>query len=316
MGHSLLVLLWHSVDRTWAYPCAPGQGIRGLGQQLSWLRQVARVVPLEQSLQALAAGQRLPRRAVALTFDDGYRDHLELAVPLLERLDMPATFFLVPGLLSREVRPWWEVLAWALACSRKPTVRWGREELPTGGIRGHRSFQRMLPALRTRPRAVTERAVGELIDRLEPEGEPGDQDLFLDWDGARQLVRRGFMVGSHSMYHAALRYEPADEQFRDLAESRRQLHAELGVEPMVLAYPYGQLAHYSAETIQSSARAGYTHAVTVSAGLTRRSTPRHEIPRLALESHRGFTETALLRIKGRLDSARRGGSLLGRPTTG
>ena len=316
MGDSLLVLLWHSVDRTWAYPCPPGQGIRGLEQQLRLLQQVAKVVPLEPSLQALADGRRLPPRAVALTFDDGYRDHLEFAVPLLERLGMPATFFLVPGLLAREVRPWWEVLAWALARSRKPIVPWSGEKLPTGGVRGYRSFQRMLPALRTRPRALTEQAVDELVDQLEPEGEPDEQDLFLDWDGARQLVQRGFVVGSHTMHHAPLRYEPADEQLRDLIESRRQLHAGLGVEPMVLAYPYGQLAHYSAETIESAEHAGYTYAVTVRAGLARRSTPRHEIPRLALESHRGFGATALLRIKGRFDRARRGGSLLGRPTTG
>jgi peptidoglycan/xylan/chitin deacetylase (PgdA/CDA1 family) len=316
MGGSLLVLLWHSVDRTWAYPCRPGQGIRGLGQQLRWVQQVGTVVPLEPSLQALAAGQRLPARAVALTFDDGYRDHLELGVPLLERLGMPATFFLVPGLLSREVRAWWEVLAWALERSRKPTVRWAGEDLPTGGIRGSRSFQRMLPTLRTQPRALTEQVVDELVDRLEPEGEPGDHDLFLDWDGARQLIRRGFTVGSHSMYHASLRYEPVKEQLHDLVQSRRQLEAGLGIDPRLLAYPYGQLAHYSAETIRSTALAGYSYAVTVSAGLTRRSTPRHEIPRFALEPHRGFGVTTLLRVKGRLDRARRGGSLLGRPTTG
>jgi peptidoglycan/xylan/chitin deacetylase (PgdA/CDA1 family) len=316
MGSSLLVLLWHSIDRTWAYPCAPGNGIRGLGQQLRWVQQIATVVPLAPSLQALEAGQRLPARAVSLSFDDGYRNQLELAVPLMERLGMPATFFLVPGLLSREVHAWWEVLAWALACSGKPTVRWGAEELPTRGSRGYRTFQRMLPTLRTKPRALTERTVRELVDRLEPEGQAGDQDLFLDWDGARQLVRRGFTVGSHTMYHASLRYEPATEQLRDLVESRRQLRAELGIDPQLLAYPYGQLAHYSAETIRSTASAGYTHAVTVRAGLTRPSTPRHEIPRFALEPHRGFGATAVLRVMGRLDRMRHGKSPLGRPKTG
>jgi peptidoglycan/xylan/chitin deacetylase (PgdA/CDA1 family) len=274
------------------------------------------VVPLEPSLQALASGQRLPARAVALTFDDGYRDHLDLAVPLLERFGMPATFFLVPGLLSREVQAWWEMLAWAFARSCKPTVRWYGEELPTRGVPGQRSFRRMLPDLRTRPRHVTERAVSELVDWLEPEGEPGDQDLFLDWDGARQLVRRGFAIGSHTMYHPALRYEPTAEQLRELVESRRQLKTALGVDPRVLAYPYGQLAHYSAETIESAVRAGYTHAVTVRARLVRASTAPHEIPRFALEPHRGLGETALLRIKGRLDRVRQGRPPFGSPTTG
>jgi hypothetical protein len=72
-----------------------------------------------------------------------------------------------------------------------------------------------------------------------------------------------------------------------------------------------KLAHYSAETIQSAARAGYTHAATVRARLVRASTGPHEIPTFALEPHCGIGGNALLRIKGRLDRVRQGQSLLG-----
>src|SRR5688572_9588150 len=98
-GSRLLVYAWHNVEGTYCFPNAPGRGVRQLRRQLELLRRVATVVPLEESLRALAAGDQLPPRAVALSFDDGYRDNLDLAVPLLERLDLPATFFLVPGML-------------------------------------------------------------------------------------------------------------------------------------------------------------------------------------------------------------------------
>jgi hypothetical protein len=109
-GDRLIVLMWHNVEGTWCYPAAPGAGTRGLAQQLRRLKQLASVVPLEDALEALAAGRPLPSRAVAITFDDGYRDNLDLAAPLLQDLGLPATFFLVPGLLSYEVRPWWEIV--------------------------------------------------------------------------------------------------------------------------------------------------------------------------------------------------------------
>src|SRR5919204_3246305 len=150
MGGRLLVLGWHNVEPTWFFPAPPGAGRRGLERQLTFLRRVANVVALPDALRALATGGALPPRAVALTFDDGYRDALQLAVPLLERLGLPATFFLVPGLLSRATTPWWEVLAWA--CTRA-----GRDRVAFEG----RRFHLRTPAAR-RAAAVT---VAELVKR-------------------------------------------------------------------------------------------------------------------------------------------------------
>ena len=140
-GPRLLVLAWHNVDRTWYYPCAPGAGLRGLARQLEQLRRFSSIVALRPALEALADGRPLPPRAVALTFDDGYRDNLDLAVPLLERLQLPATFFLVPGMLSGEVPMWWEVIAWAFNRSTRHAVTWRGRVLPTRGRRGQRSVR-------------------------------------------------------------------------------------------------------------------------------------------------------------------------------
>jgi peptidoglycan/xylan/chitin deacetylase (PgdA/CDA1 family) len=124
MGDRLLVLGWHNVGSTWLFPSRPGAGPRGLERQLRFLRRSANVVDLGQALDALATGRPLPARAVAITFDDGYRDQLELAAPMLERLGLPATFFLIPGVLSRTVRPWWELIAWAFMRATRDAIAW------------------------------------------------------------------------------------------------------------------------------------------------------------------------------------------------
>src|SRR5215211_93242 len=160
----LLVLAWHNVEGTWHYPCPPGACVRGLARQLRRLKELATVVPLGPAMEALGAGRPLPRRAVALTFDDGYRDNLDLAVPLLEELRLPATFFLVPGLLSGETRAWWEILGWGFARSTRSTVQWDGQVLHTRGRSGRASFMWVADRLKACDQAARDRLLAELLE--------------------------------------------------------------------------------------------------------------------------------------------------------
>jgi peptidoglycan/xylan/chitin deacetylase (PgdA/CDA1 family) len=300
VGDRLIILIWHNIEGTWCYPSPPGAGTRGFAHQLHRLKQLATVVPLEDGLEALAAGRRLPPRSVAITFDDGYRDNLDVAVPILEHLGLPATFFLVPGLLSGDVRPWWEVLAWGFAQAKPPVVNWDGRALPTRGRQGSHSFRWLAERLKLLNWATREQRVAELLDLLEPRSQVGEDRLFLDWDGAGKLVQRGFTVGSHSMRHAILSREDPEEQAADLISSRQQLEAELDVPVNLLAYPNGKRADYDTHTIHAATLAGHRHALGAHAGLNRPSTPPFEHPRLFVEAHRGFLATILQRIELRL----------------
>jgi peptidoglycan/xylan/chitin deacetylase (PgdA/CDA1 family) len=302
MGDRLVVLMWHNVEGTWCYPAAPGAGMRGLAQQLRRLKQLASVVPLEDALEALAAGQPLPPRAVAITFDDGYRDNLDLAAPLLQDLGLPATFFLVPGLLSQDVRPWWEIIARGFALARPAVVNWNGRALPTRGRHGRRAFLWLAERLKVLDLTTREERVDELLHLLQPEGQGDNDRLFLDWDGAHELARHGFSVGSHSMTHAILSREDPQEQSMDLMSSRQQLEAELGVPVNLLAYPNGTRSDYDANTIRAAAQAGHTHALGAHAGINRPSTPTYAHPRLAVEADRPFLDMLLRRIASRLPS--------------
>src|SRR5829696_408913 len=160
--------MWHNIEGTWCYPSPPGAGTRGFAHQLRRLKQLGTVVPLAESLEALAAGRRLPLRPVALTFDDGYRDNLDVAVPLLEELGLPATFFLVPGLLSDAVRPWWEVLGRGFALARPAVVSWEGRALPTRGHQAQRAYRWLAERLKVLDLATREEQVDELLGLLQP----------------------------------------------------------------------------------------------------------------------------------------------------
>jgi peptidoglycan/xylan/chitin deacetylase (PgdA/CDA1 family) len=295
MSRRLLVLAWHNVEPTWCFPARSGAGRRGLQEQLAFLARFANVIPLRDGLHALSEGSPLPARAVAITFDDGYRDQLELAVPMLEHLGLPATFFLISGLLDGTVRPWWEVLGWIFMRATRDGVLW---EGRTVGLRGaaerRASLYRVSELLKRRDGRARDEAIEQFADLCRPAGSPRDQAMFMDWVGARELARRGFTVGSHSQSHAILANEHEAEQRRDLSVSRRQLTRELGVTVDLLGYPNGTALDYDQTTVRAARDAGYTHALTTIAGWNDPSTTSYDVRRFVLQPERGVAGLSIV----------------------
>ncbi|MDF2741394.1 MAG: polysaccharide deacetylase, partial [Actinomycetia bacterium] len=289
----------------------------GFEHQLRRLQRLGTIVPLAPSLRQLTTGQPLPPRAIALTFDDGYRDNLEVGAPVLERLGLPATFFLVPGILDGTVSPWWETVAWAMGNATRTSLDWEGQALPVGGRAGGRTLELVTERLKEHDQAARGRAVAELVERLEPAGEPGHRRLFLDWDGARELLARGFEVGAHSMDHAILARETPAAQLTDLVESRRRLEDELGTAVEVLAYPNGSRTDYDAATVDAARRAGYSHGLTARSGWNSRATPLFEIRRVVLEPQRGFADIGAQRVGHKAAAVtRKVVTRIGRPANG
>lgn len=294
-GSRLLVLGWHNVEGSWCFPSPPGAGRRGLEQQLRALRRLATVVPLDAALRDLTEGRPLPPRAVVITFDDGYRDNLTLAAPLLQQLGLPATVFFVPGILSGQVNPWWERLGWAFTQATVDTVDWEGQHLALSSAGGRRrALDRVAEGLKHRDWRQREAAVDELVALLSPAGSYDPGELFLDWEGARGLVRAGVAIGSHSMVHAILSEEPAPAQRADLLESRRVLEAQLQLGVTLLAYPNGTRRDYDTATIAAAEAAGYTHAVTTQGGWNHRATPRYEVRRSMIRPELGLPALGLV----------------------
>lgn len=289
-GGSLIVLGWHNVEGTWCFPSAPGAGTRGLERQLRTLHKLTNVVPLGWALEAMSSGLPLPPRAVAVTFDDGYRDNLTLAGPLLRELTIPATCFLVPGILSADVVPWWERLAHALWQARVDHIEWEGDRLDLVGPTDRRSvFRSISEQLKSRDHVHREAAIDEFILTLNVSREYSPAEQFLDWDGAREL-QEYMEIGSHSMRHSILSQETPQAQQRDLRDSREQLCEGLGTDIQVLAYPNGTARDYDSNTLAAAERAGYSFAVTTECGRNDRSTPRYEIRRWVMRPEWGVTE--------------------------
>jgi peptidoglycan/xylan/chitin deacetylase (PgdA/CDA1 family) len=198
---------------------------------------------------------------VCITFDDGYRDNLTVAAPVLEKYRLPATLFLATGFVERAENQWSDTLHWLL----------GRRPCPAG------LHTRLLEASHGERVALLD----ELERQLAPAGKP--PRLMLDWDEARRLLRRYalFEIGGHTRDHLDLTKHrgEARAQIDGCAEDLRR---ELGIEPRHFSYPY---ARWCAETRAAVIASGWASAVgagappRIGADSDRYALPRVEAPR-------------------------------------
>jgi peptidoglycan/xylan/chitin deacetylase (PgdA/CDA1 family) len=133
-SRSLRVLMYHKVNDRPANRLSVPTGV--FDEQLGHLRDAGyAVVSLDAVLDHYVAGVPLPPRAVLITFDDGYRDNLEHALPVLRRYGYPAVVFVPIGYVG-EHRPLPHEESTARNGPTNPTVDWDEiAALEQGGIR-------------------------------------------------------------------------------------------------------------------------------------------------------------------------------------
>jgi peptidoglycan/xylan/chitin deacetylase (PgdA/CDA1 family) len=106
LRNSTVVVTFHRIQDT-ERPEALTVSLRTFERYCRFFQRHFQVVPLRDLVARLEQGVR-PRGELAITFDDGYRDNYENAAPVLERLSLPATFFIVTGWMDTQIVPWWD----------------------------------------------------------------------------------------------------------------------------------------------------------------------------------------------------------------
>ena len=287
------------------------------GEQMDVLRRHYHVLSLSE-LHACVEKGNVPRKAVALTFDDGYADNLLSARPVLERYDVPATVFVTTGKLEQKSEFWWDELGSLLLETPKlPDIlslevngrhySWSLCDegdasalVPDTESRNWNAIARDasdaapegLPRVgrdRTTPRrrhagigdvaacqwAGTDRKVRDTHRALRPE-----EVVSLNAGG---LVE----IGAHTVTHPVLSAHAPDAQEREIRLSKRRLEDILARPVGLFAYPFGERADYTPETVEIVREAGFSCACSNFEGWVRRGTSEHELPRYVARDWNG-----------------------------
>lgn len=276
---SLPILMYHRVlaEHDPLQPIVPHAAM--MDRQFAALAQAFHVLPLEEGAERLRNGT-LPRGAVCITFDDGYRDNHDIALPLLKRHRLPATVFVTDGYLDG-------------GRMFNDTVLEGVRRLPTGDIDlsrlgvGRRTVgdlgtrMALIHELTLAAKYMTPEQRAEFCTELArlADGQLPD-DLMMSSEQVRHLAREGIDIGGHTVRHpilATLDAAAAEREIRDNCAALRNITDQA---PRTFAYPNGKPQRdYTAEHAHMVERAGYTVAVSTAVGVAPREADRYQLPR-------------------------------------
>jgi peptidoglycan/xylan/chitin deacetylase (PgdA/CDA1 family) len=314
-----LVLLYHRVaddpDDRLGLAVSPAH----FAEQLEVLTADWRPMALEELAVAARAG-RVPDRAVAVSFDDGYADNLEHAAPALAEAGVPATFFVASGFLGADHEYWWDELARLLAHAPGPEIGVAcateRQTHPLTTPQERADAHRELHAwVQIGSAARIADVLAQLRD-ISGAAPATDGGRPLSPEGLRALAASpGATIGSHTVTHPNLAYRSLAAQRREAADSRAALREATGQDIALFSYPFGMPGQdFTAATQEIVAAAGYGAAVTNGGGgLTAASDP-FALPRVAAPDAGG--EAFARRLDDAYAAAKAGRPLTPAPSSG
>ncbi len=224
--------------------------------------------------EAVAAGP--PRRAqVMLTFDDGYRDNHDLALPVLREHGVTAAFFVTTGVIDEPRLPWWGELQAMLEATEADTLRLDGWPQPPGaaapGALALDGSRVVLERLRATYEAVAPRDQEAFLDDLAaalavPRARERAASLWMTWEMVRALRDAGMAIGGHTVGHPRLADLEAADQAGEVNGGLERLEVQLGRRPELFSYPYGGRDAFDARTVAVLREAGVRFAFSYYGG--------------------------------------------------
>jgi peptidoglycan/xylan/chitin deacetylase (PgdA/CDA1 family) len=274
-SRSLTVLLYHGV--------APetNQGIynykkknispEAFKEHLGFIARHYTVLPLDQSFRRLRE-RTLPRHALSITFDDGYRNFYTYALPLLKEFQMPATIFLASDFVLKKKPLWVDRLEYAIGQKQL-----SREERIAEDSR-----------LRAELKSLPSRECERRLVPIEKQTDATLRDFSaeravyapLNENEIKEMQAVGITIGGHTKSHASLPHLSVAEAADEIEGSKQALQEHFGEISQLFCYPYGR---WNEKTEQLVIEAGFSGALTTIEGTNFPATHPFRLRRFSMD---------------------------------
>jgi peptidoglycan/xylan/chitin deacetylase (PgdA/CDA1 family) len=246
------------------------------------------VVSLDEMHRRMTEGD-FGRRFVCLTFDDGYRDTLHHAYPILKAADMPFAVYVPTGFPDQLGELWWLALEAVIAKSERIglLIDGKNRTFDCKTVAEKRAlYEEFYWWARSRQTETEMRAiVRDLASRYQVDIAAFCRDLCMNWQEITALAADPLVtIGAHTVNHPILAKLPDNAVRAEMDLSRSVIEAALGVRPAHLSYPYGDPGSAGPREFAIAAELGFKTAVTTRPGVLFRSQAKHllALPRISL----------------------------------
>ncbi|MBA6412695.1 polysaccharide deacetylase family protein [Parahaliea sp. F7430] len=247
--------------------------------QMKLLADYFHPVGLEEAVIRLSQGS-LPERAVCVTFDDGYADNAEVAAPILEALNIPATIFVATGFINGGLM-WNDTIMEFARIAAAGTYHAGKFELSIPEAAGY-DIRRLkagalIREIKHLPVAERQSLVDQLIACTQP---LLPHDLMMNEAQLKELSTRDIQLGAHTVSHPILASLDDNLALKEITRSKSDLEAITGLPTRLFAYPNGKAnIDYLQQHCKMVAKAGFLAAVSTQWGVARADSDPYQLPR-------------------------------------
>lgn len=262
-------------------------------RQVEYIRKTFRVVPLYDGFVMMKKNM-IREPALAITFDDGFQNNYDIAFPIIEEFELPATIFLVTGLINTDETVWFCKLNRAIAATKRPLLDWQNKRYSLDGQKNRTetsvSLQEYLKSL-PHTKLVTElrKIIEELGDDADRPIEPGSPFRMLDSRSIDEMVKSGLVeFGSHTHSHAILSRLSLEERSKEILNSTKAVEEMTSRPCRLFSYPNGDKGDFDFESMRILESTGVEVGVTTIEGINNQRTPSLELRRYGVGGDTDF----------------------------
>jgi peptidoglycan/xylan/chitin deacetylase (PgdA/CDA1 family) len=309
LASKALILMYHRVAKVDLDPWSLCVTPQHFAEHLAVLQKYAHPISLQKLAQAHKDG-KIPDRAVAITFDDGYADNLHHAKPLLERYGIPATIFISTGYIGKQREFWWDELErlllqpgklpeklslningsiqhWDLGASvdySRQDYQRDRTSQAWEAKPGSRMFFYYSIWLILRPLAEVERqnALDNILTWASGEPKPRSTHRSLLAEELSSLVQGELVeIGAHTVTHPFLSAQSKALQQEEIQRSKVDLEEMINRPVRTFSYPFGDR---TTQTVELARTAGFDCACSTFKDIVWHKSNQFDLPRVAIEN--------------------------------
>lgn len=215
-------------------------------RQVAFLSEYYECLTVSDLSERMKAGRGVFRGkpVVCVTIDDGYSDFYDVAFPILQQYQVPATFYVTTGFVDRACWLWFDRLKWIVENDVTAAVtvdghdfqpdKWNQDKVGT--------WSRLVSDFLKRDGSTIELNLDELAKQVGvkvPEIAPSSY-AAVTWDQLREMRRAGIEIGGHTVNHYSLGHMAREDVVEELETCCKRLTEELGGAPTAFCYPNGQ----------------------------------------------------------------------------
>jgi len=263
--------------------------------QMEFLLHYYNKISIEQLVDFISGKISLPKkRYFLITFDDGFKNQLEVATPILKEYGISGVFFISTNCVGKSnYMLWTDKIIYLIFTTKKKKVKVTLEREYEFSLEREqdreRAAKKIRSYLKSAPKEEINRIISILLSQLDdveifPSDKHKERYEFLDWSDVINLSKSGMVIGSHTTNHLILSTLSLEESKMEMIKSKEEIEKHLNKPCYYFSYPDGEASDFEQEHKKMLKEIGYKCAFSQIIGSNDTTKDLYELKRINIDS--------------------------------